>query len=63
MENLEISIPESDEKIQEWTEKISKPYNDYIDKSFKEYEQLESKDTNFAYSKYDIYTILVIKSN
>lgn len=42
LENLEITIPESDEKIQEWTEKISKPYNDYIDKT-KEYEQLESQ--------------------
>lgn len=42
LKNLEIPIPESDEKIQEWTEKISKPYNDYIDKT-KEYEQLESQ--------------------
>ena len=42
IERFEISIPESDEKIQEWTEKISKPYNDYIDKT-KEYQQLESQ--------------------
>jgi hypothetical protein len=42
LKNLEIPIPESDEKIQEWTEKISKPYNDYIDKT-KEYQQLESQ--------------------
>lgn len=42
LKNLEIPIPESDEKIQEWTEKISKPYNDYIDK-INEYEQLENQ--------------------
>ena len=42
LKNLEIPIPESNEKIQEWTEKISKPYNDYIDKT-NEYEQLESQ--------------------
>ena len=38
--DFSIPIPSSEDKIIEWTERISTPYNDYIDKT-KEFEELE----------------------
>lgn len=40
LQDLDIPIPSSEDKIIEWTERISTLYNDYIDKT-KEFEELE----------------------
>ena len=33
LENFEIPIPTSKQKIKEWSDKISKPYNEYVEKT------------------------------
>ena len=49
LENINIPIPKSDEKLQEWVDKISKPFNNKQDNLYKQYVKELSDEAIIGY--------------